>query len=113
MRAGSLQNLIGDNAKDAQTPEVGMGCTIFGWTDRNAATVIEVSRTGHKITVQYDTQTRTDTNGMSDAQAYEFTPNPQGRTETFTRRQNGDYRVVGGTTRCLVGVRDAYYDFGF
>jgi hypothetical protein len=113
MRAGSLQNLMADRATAGKTPEVGDGATVVYWTDRKAATVIEVSQTGHQITVQEDTATRTDKNGMSDAQSYEYTRNAEGATHEATRRKDGSYRLKGGDTRVLVGVRDHYYDFSF
>lgn len=111
-RAGSLQNLIFDQALDSP-PQVGDGATIISWTDRHPATVIEVSKTAHKITVQDDTATRTDTNGMSDAQSYEFSRNPNGKLTEATRRKDGSYRVKGSSQRVLIGHRMRYHDFSF
>ena len=54
MRAGSLQNLMADGARDSGKPEIGEGGTLVFWTDRQPVTVVEVSATGHKIVVQYD-----------------------------------------------------------
>jgi YD repeat-containing protein len=113
MRAGSLQNLMADEAIDAAKPEIGTGATIVSWTDRHAGTVIEVSATGHKIVVQEDTAIRTDSNGMSDAQAYRFERDTAGRLIEATRRKDGSYRVKGGTQRVLIGTRSRYHDFGF
>lgn len=113
MNVGSLQNLLADQAPDEAAVEVGAGATIVSWTDRQACTVIEVSPSGHRVTAQYDTATRTDSNGMSDAQSYEFERNEQGATRVFSRRKNGDYRLVGGTARLLVGVRSHYHDYSF
>lgn len=113
MRAGSLQNLIADRSTDAVEVAVGVGATIVSWTDRHPATVIEVSKSGHRIVVQHDTATRVDSNGMSDAQSYEFERNPNGRTEVATRRKDGSYRVTGGQTRVLIGVRSKYHDYSF
>lgn len=112
-RVGSLHNLIADGSDDAATPEVGMGATVVMWTDRHAATIVEVSRTAHKVVVQYDRATRTDKYGMSDAQSYEYEADPNGRTETYSRRKDGSYRIAGGQGRLLVGVRSHYHDFGF
>jgi hypothetical protein len=113
MRTGSLQNMLADQSQDAAAVAFGVGATVVSWTDRHAATIIEVSASGHKITVQYDTAVRTDSNGMSDAQSYEFARDERGRTQVFTRRKNGDYRIVGGSTRLLVGVRSQYHDYSF
>lgn len=113
MKAGSLQNMMADGASDAATPELGMGATLVRWTDRHAGTVVYVSPSGHKISVQRDKATRTDTNGMSDAQTYEFEADPNGAVETYTRRKDGTYRQAGGTSRCLLGSRSHYHDFSF
>lgn len=113
MRTGSLINKLMDESGDAAKPEVGMGCTLTGWTDRHAATIIQVSPTGHKIWVQRDKATRTDSNGMSDAQTWEFEPDPTGAVGVYSRRSDGSYRQVGGQSRCLVGVRSEYFDFSF
>lgn len=113
MRAGSLQNLIADQSKDAEQVEVGVGATVVSWTDRHAGTVVEVSKSGHRIVVQEDTATRTDTNGMSDAQSYSFERNENGRLYEATRRKDGTYRLKGGTSRVLIGVRDRYHDYSF
>ena len=111
---GSLINLVSGNATQAQ-PEVGMGATILGWTDRYAATIIEVLP--RQVTVQYDHATRSDTNGMSDAQAYEYTPNPHGRKETYTLRKNGRWVRKGESLkdggRLAIGYRDHHHDFSF
>lgn len=113
MRAGSLHNLLADQSRDATEVAVGVGGTVVGWTDRHAVTVVDVSKSGHRVTVQYDTAVRTDTNGMSDAQEYRYERNTDGRVETFTRRRDGSYRVKGGTARLLVGVRSHYHDYSF
>jgi hypothetical protein len=113
MRTGSLINRIADNAVDAQTPEVGLGATVVLWSDRKAATILSISPTGHRIVVQYDIATRTDQNGMSDSQSYRYERDTDGRIEEFTRRKDGSYRIVGGDSRLLVGVRDHYHDYSF
>lgn len=112
-RAGSLQNLLYDNAINEVAVEVGMGATVVSWTDRHAGTVIEVNASGSRIVVQEDTATRTDGNGMSDSQSYTFERNENGRTWVATRRKDGSYRLVGGKTRVLLGHRDKYFDFCF
>lgn len=56
--------------------KVGDGATICYYTDRKAATVI--AKTAKTITVQEDTATRVDKNGMSDSQAYSYAANPNG-----------------------------------
>ncbi len=94
-------------------PRVGSGATIVCGSDRYPATVIEASRTGHKIVLQYDDARRTDSNGQSEDQTWEITPNPNARTTVATRRRNGAYRIKGETTRVLLGTRDMYQDPSF
>ncbi len=95
------------------TPEVGMGATRLGYSDRHAHTIIEVSKSGKRITVQRDHAVRTDSNGMSDMQTWECTPNPTGATQVLSLRKNGRWAEVGGTTFYSIGTRREYYDYGF
>jgi len=94
-------------------PEVGMGATICYHSDRAAATIIKVSKSGKSFTIQEDTAVRVDKNGMSDDQEYEYTPNPNGSTYKVTHRKDGTYRLMGDSTRVSVGVRRSFYDFSF
>jgi hypothetical protein len=98
-------------------PEVGMGATIILWSDRLACTIVEVSKSGKRLTVRRDKTTRIDGNGMSDSQKYEYEPDPQGSERTFSLRSNGRWVQEGetmrGGTNLAVGVRREYYDFSF
>ena len=113
--AGSLINLLAANANNPTLPVVGMGATIIGYTDRNPATVIEVS--ARKIVVQMDDATRTDKNGMSESQSYEFAANPNGAKRVYTLRKNGQWIAEGDSIknggRIQLGHRSKYYDFSF
>ena len=115
MTTGSfINNLMQDAITPA--PEVGMGATMISWTDRQPATIIEVSKSGKKITIQTDIATRTDDNGMSDAQSYTFEPNPNGYTEEYSLRKNGRWVRVGDDlngSSLLIGYREEYYDYSF
>ena len=115
MQHGSLQNLLMGSGTTA--PKVGEGATILGWTDRHAATVVAVSKSGKAVSVQRDTQKRIDKNGMSDMQEYECTPNPNGFRQTFTLRSNGAWVEKGqpmrGGARLSIGERRPYFDFSF
>lgn len=129
-QTGSLVNHIMSSTGRWTTPVLGMGATILGWTDRYPATVIGVEEDKHGaitlVAVQEDDATRTDAHGMSEVQAYTYSPNPQGRV--------WQYRNVGGTWRQLVehpvtgkprlarkgqslglvlGQREKYHDFSF
>lgn len=108
---GSLTNRLMENAAPP-TPTVGMGGTILSYTDRHAVTVVEVL-TPKKIVVQYDNATRTDKNGMSESQSYEFSPNPEGQKHTVTLRKDGRWKEQGGSTVVMLGRRDKYHDYSF
>lgn len=90
-----------------------MGCTLLYWSDRHAATIIEVINE-RRIVVQRDNAVRTDNNGMSESQEYTFTPNPEAAREEFTLRKNGR-RVRKGESingnALAIGYRKEFYDF--
>ena len=115
MTTGSLfNNLMQDSLHPP--PDVGMVATMLSWTDRTAATIIEVSKSGKKIKIQEDKSTRTDSNGMSDAQAYSYETNPNGSTREYSLRKNGRWVRVGQPqtgSSLLVGHREEYYDYSF
>jgi hypothetical protein len=77
--------------------------------------VIEVHDTWFRV--REDSYKRIDKNGMSESQEYEYSPNPEGATYTFTKRKNGRWVqkgcAMGKGTKVSVGVRRAWYDFSF
>jgi hypothetical protein len=101
-----MNKLMGDS--NQPVPVVGMGATILAWTDRYAGTVVAV--TPKSFTVREDTATRTDANGMSEVQSYDYTPNPNGRTWTFRMTKRG-WSAKG--TGVALGFRRAYHDYSF
>lgn len=111
---GSLINHIMSRTGNI-TPEVGMGCTILGWTDRHPGTIVEVSKNGKRIGVQGDIAVRTDNNGMSENQTYEFQRNPDAGVHYYSLRKSGKWVKVGtsGTSDLVIGKRDKYYDYTF
>ena len=109
-------------------PFVGMGATVLHWTDRSACTIvkIEVIRKVTYITTQDDDAKRKDTNGMSESQDYEYTPDPMGRLRVFKKHPKSGFwkfcvlnpdtgRYVQQThgSGLKIGVRDEYYDYSF
>jgi len=97
-------------------PAVGMGGTHQVGSDSYSYTIVEVSASGKTIKAQRDTATRTDSNGMSESQTYEFSPNPNGPIETFTLRNNGHFYAKGQTAHYhpfLPGKRRSYWDPSF
>ena len=93
-------------------PEVGMGATIYFFSDRHAATVTRVSPSGKTIELQEDLATRTDSNGFSEMQSYTFERNPGGRRYVARLRKNGTFKTSTGEGVSL-GKRSEYYDFSF
>lgn len=111
---GSLINSIGEAGEN--TWAVGDGCTLLGWSDRHAATVTAVSASGKRIEVKGDISTRTDTNGMSDCQTYEFAPNPDAIAQVYTLRKNGRWVKEGFPMKGGPSIgrgRSTYYDYSF
>lgn len=116
---GSLQNRLWESAKQP-TPEVGMAATVLSYTDRHPATVIAV---GKVVTVQEDKAKRTDANGMSECQSYDYARNPEGRVwhfrrlkdgwrEVYQRPETGRWCKADGAGLGL-GYREKYHDFSF
>jgi hypothetical protein len=100
-----------NNNKDY--PTVGMGATIKHWSDRTAATVIQVTKRGKQLVLQEDKATRTDTNGMSESQTYEFEKDTNGKIYFATMRKDGQYRILGGKELVVLGQRYKYHDYSF
>lgn len=93
---------------NAVLPAVGMAATILCWSDRMAGTVTKV--TAKSFTVQLDHAVRTDTNGMSEAQSYDYSRNPTGASYVFRLTKRGWRCKSYGV---LLGVRRQYHDFSF
>lgn len=107
-----------NNTATQQKPiQVGDGATLCYWSDRHAGTIIAVSPSGKRISVQRDIATRVDSNGMSGNQEYTFLPNPASHIYEFTMRKNGYFVQVGedmkNGTICHTTGRYEYYDFSF
>ena len=126
-QTGSLVNhLYARGVKGQPTPEVGMGATLLSHTDRHAATItsVETIRGKTYITVQEDKSYRTDKNGMSECQDYEYSRDPNGCKQTFRTDKNGMWERVyfnevtkrWKKTDCgglRIGSRNTYHDFSF
>jgi hypothetical protein len=124
-QTGSLQNhLYGRMVIGQPEPEVGMGATLLGYTDRHAATVIAWVAKTQVVSVQHDHAKRIDDNGMSESQTYEYSPDPRGHIEHFRRAKDGRWYQVRwnpetkrwnktGGVGLRLGERRAYHDFSF
>jgi len=116
LHTGSFFNLLMSGSNGQPVPEVGMGATILGWTDRKACTIVEVSASKRSIKVQRDIATRTDDHGASDSQSYNYERDPEGEVREFTLRKNGAYVEKGASMRgyrLRLGARNEYFDFSF
>jgi hypothetical protein len=92
-------------------PAVDIGATIHLHTDRYAGTVVAITPSGLTVTVQRDKATRTDTNGQSDSQSWEYECDPKGKLYKFRKTKDG-WRSVEGF-RATFGTRSEFYDFSF
>jgi len=123
---GSLINhLMAGEISDV--PKVGDGATLLLWTDRHAATAIDVDTSGKNpvITVQRDHAKRTDNNGMSESQVYEHTPDPDGIKSVFRldpkqkswrqliRNEKGNLVFAKSDLLVSIGARNEFHDFSF
>jgi hypothetical protein len=109
-----MLNRILENSKSAM-PEVGMGVTRCCHSDRHAYTIID-KPSATRIIVQRDKATRSDENGMSESQSYNYERDTDGDTYTLTLRVDGRWRAVGetkGDAGWLIGTRMEYYDYNF
>lgn len=126
-QTGSLTNHLYSRMVIGQPiPEIGMGVTMMGWTDRYAGTIVEILKGGKYITVRTDTAKRVDKNGMSECQEYEYTPNPDGALYYFKKNKDGCWvegnvnpatgrfkQCQGGGRGLRLNERRAYHDYSF
>jgi hypothetical protein len=94
-------------------PEVGMGGTMFGWSDRHAFTVSRVSPSGKTAWIVMDEETRTDKNGMSDCQNYSYAPGEGGEIKVRLSTNGQWYNGTKKSNKVAFGHRDSYYDYSF
>jgi hypothetical protein len=115
MRGGFFNRVMEQGKMPA--PVVGMGATELWYSDRKAGTVVEVNAKGTRLVWQEDKATRTDTNGMSDSQAYSYEANPEGTKVVYTLRKNGRWVAQGQGAKngrsLSLGNRSAYHDYSF
>ena len=114
---GSVTNRLAENMIGRPEPDIGMGATLYMWSDRLPYTIVKVVRfkTGDRagqvshVHAQKDHATRTDSRVMSEDQTWDFTPNPNGHIEVFRVNKAGQLKGNGGTLG--VGHREKYHDF--
>jgi hypothetical protein len=110
-----LRKALKKDAKHARTlpdhrPTVGEGVTQIVGSDRYPFTVTRVHETGLRCWIKADEFKRTDKNGISESQSYEFTPNPD--AVEIELRWNGVRWASRPASRRAyrLGVREAYVD---
>lgn len=112
------------------TPTVGAGATVYGYSDREAYTVIAVAPGGRRCTLQRDKATLLNGHNSTEAdkltfspggfmghtsgrQRYSYEADPDGEKITATLRKDGTWRVANSKARVVMGVRNEHYDFNF
>lgn len=126
-QTNSVMNHIYSRAVVGQpTPEVGMGATLLLWTDRHAATIVEVQEIKGitYIKVQADTAKVVSGTKQNGSATYEYSPNPNGQELLFRREPNGRWQQVRWNDKTKrwskrdgeglrIGERDEHYDPSF
>lgn len=93
------------------TPPVGELATYVIGTDRYPYTVIEVSASGHRVTLQKRKSRRVDNNGLSENQRWISVEDKDGDTMVVTRRKDGGYRPKGSKAgHVMFGEANSYLD---
>ena len=106
-------------------PQIGMGATVCGYSDRHACTIIGIDQPRGIVHLRQDKATRTDSYGMSDSQEYSYEADENGKLYSFKYfpKKNKWFEVEfnpktnrfikSGTMGLVLGERDEYYDFSF
>lgn len=124
MKFGSMFNMLFDQnaAVDKTEPADGMGVTELCWSDRHSGTIHKVHRfkTGKRkgqiksFTYTRDKCTRSDSNGMSDDQGYNYetVPLDDDNARCATLRKDGKFYSESGNPM-LLDARREYHDYSF
>lgn len=111
---GSITNRIDERVR-GEEPQVGMGVTHYGWSDRYPYEIIEVIDDRHIVVRELDA-IRTDNNGLSEWQEYEYRSNPNNRVERLFKNNKGRWvrrvgaRGVDNYGGWRIGHAEAYRD---
>ena len=89
---GSIDNRFEEGRQFVEEIKVGTGVTEYGWSDRHPYEVTKVVDQKHIFIREMDA-IRTDKNGMSDAQSYEYKSNLNNPEIELAKRGNVWYRV--------------------
>jgi hypothetical protein len=93
---GSLVNHLSCNKSVHDIVLGETGATLYSWSDRNAATVVDTFTKGKYdyYVVQRDNAKRVDNNGESESQDYVYTRNLEAGKSTFRVGKNGFEAVM-------------------
>lgn len=110
---GSLINNMMREGKSAISLEVGTLATVLSYSDRHPYKVVEVKDQNH-IAIKKLKATRTDNNGMSDAQTYKYSDDDTAPVINLVKRNNTWYRVrTINKTALLETAKKRYLHDGF
>lgn len=125
---GSLQNRMMERGVVGQpVPTIGMGVTMFGYSDRHAGTISTVeyiAKDRYRIGVQRDKATVIKGSIQDGSAEYEYTAQPDGYVTYYQQDKQGMWSQVylnDATGRwkkregagLRIGERDEYYDPSF
>lgn len=122
MQYGSFVNAMagqsGQHGEDTHQWNIGDGVTLLYWTDRKAATVVDVSKDKKTITIQHDSVVFQPGSMGSVVDSYKPDPNGLIEVAKFGRggwrtvsRETGRYQMKGGNR--IIPGRDYYHDPSF
>ena len=124
--ASLINNIYARSTNGQPNPEVGMGVTMLGWTDRYPGRITEVFMIGKltAIAVEEMNAIRTDNGGFTEAQTYEYLPYTDGGNISYYSQDATGYwtrvyrnpetnRWIKGTGGLIIGQMEKYYDFTF
>src|SRR3990167_643851 len=92
MLQGNIFNRL-DERRKAGSPTVGMGATILMYSDRHAATIVDLHN--NRVAIQEDHSIRTDSKGQCDSQSYSYERDTSKPFRWFSLRKNGRYVEEG------------------
>lgn len=118
---GSITNRVMERCAPPEKIEVGMGATVIMWSDRHAATIVEVLKTAKGkikgVVIQRDSYKVISGTTMDGSAEYEYTPDTDAYKSTYTLRKNGTFVAEGdemnGGQKILIGTREKYRDPSF
>lgn len=98
--------------KEQIIPVIGMGATICLWSDRHAATIVDVPNS-KTVVIQQDKSTILKGSEHDGSAEYGYAPNPYAPKETFTLRKTGRWVLKGESLtgqKLAIGHRVEYRD---